>query len=154
MKELVRKDYVRPEWVDHNGHFNDVMYVLAFSYALDDFIKAMGIDNTYRKNNQYTVFTLENHVTYKKEMFEGDAFTIHTHILDRDEKRVHVFFEMKKENNETTAISEQMIIGVNQKTRKSAPFPADVQANLEKLPHLSKDEWPKDAKRSIGIRRK
>ena len=56
------------EWVDHNGHMNDAEYNRVLSDATDDWLAHLGLTLETIKTLHYTVFTLENHLTFLKEM--------------------------------------------------------------------------------------
>src|SRR5579863_4229958 len=41
--------YVRPEWIDYNGHMTDSRYLQVFGDATDALFRWAGVDNAYRK---------------------------------------------------------------------------------------------------------
>src|SRR5699024_8729341 len=121
--KIILKHTVPEEWIDYNGHMNDADYVRAFSWGVDAFIELIGITESFRVQNEYTVYTLDTHVVYLDEMKLGEAFDVRMHILDYDAKRVHVFFELYGEDEKRAAVSEQMLMGINQATGKPGEFP-------------------------------
>ncbi|WP_337193891.1 thioesterase family protein [Pontibacillus yanchengensis] len=149
------KQHVSPEWVDYNGHMNDAEYARAFSLAAEDFINFIGLDEMGRIEHSYTIFTLETHICYLKEAHEGEELTIKSHLLDTDAKRIHQFLLMENQEGELIATMEQMIMGMDQKEGKPAPFPEVVAKKIEEIyKEDAKREQPKQAGRRIGIRRK
>ena len=82
------------EWVDHNGHMNDAEYNRVLSDATDDWLAHLGLTLETIKTLHYTVFTLENHLTFLKEMKLDEDISIKVHLYDYDSKRLHVFMEM------------------------------------------------------------
>ncbi|TDQ40870.1 thioesterase family protein [Aureibacillus halotolerans] len=146
---------VPEEWIDFNGHMNDAEYVRAFSWGTDALMEFIGMTADFRDQQQYTMYTLENHVVYLDEMKLNEAFEVHIHLLDYDAKRLHVFFELYGENNKRAATSEQMLMGIDQSTGRPAPFPESVYSKVQALAEqYTPAEKPKEAGRVIGIKRK
>ncbi|SDI22435.1 acyl-CoA thioester hydrolase [Alteribacillus persepolensis] len=154
MNKSVWEHVVPQEWVDYNGHMNDAAYSIAFSQALDAFIDQIGIDDACRTEYHYTIFTLETHVLYLAEVHRNENITINLSILERDAKRMHLFFEMTNEAGELVATSEQMTMGMDQKAGRPAPFPDKIAETISTFPHVDRDNWPKQAGRSIGLKKK
>ncbi|MFD1413623.1 thioesterase family protein [Oceanobacillus jeddahense] len=146
--------YVLPEWVDYNGHMNDAYYALNFSYSLDALMDKIGLDEAGRKENAYTIFTLEAHIKYVKEAHENEKLHTIVTVLDRDEKRMHLWFELKNQEDVTVATSEQMVMGIDETSGRPAPFPKAVEIEVKKLPELAKESWPAGANKPMGIRKK
>ena len=123
---------VLPEWIDYNGHMNVAYYVLAFDHATDDFFDYVGLTEDYRSAHDASAFALECHVTYLRELHEGDAITITTQLLDHDAKRMHFFHFMHHgEQGHLVATSEWINTHVDTKARRSSPFGAPVLERLE-----------------------
>ncbi len=153
--KVILEDKVREEWIDYNGHMNDAEYVRVFSWGVDRFMKLVGIDDTLRKENNYTIFTMETHVCYLAEMSLNEQLEVHLKIIDYDAKRVHVFFELYGADGKRAATSEQMLMGIDQTSGKASPFPEEVFKQVEELAkNHTPDENPKEVGRVIGIKRK
>lgn len=143
---------VKPEWIDHNGHMNVAYFVVAFDEATDDVYEDWGIGMAYPDDSGYSVFTLGMNVDYLGEVFEGQAIRIETHLIDHDAKRVHYYHEMfLEETNIRVATNECLAMNVSLSSRKSAPFPEDVQAILKDA--VVRGDWPTGVGRRLGIRR-
>ncbi|MBY7144936.1 thioesterase family protein [Virgibacillus sp. NKC19-3] len=152
---VILQDNVRDEWIDYNGHMNDAEYVRVFSWGVDAFMDIIGLDERFRDDKQYTMFTLESHVCYLDEMKRHEPFKVHVQVIDYDEKRVHVFYELYGKDGKRAATSEQMLMGMDQATGKPAPFPETIFAAVKKLAEAhTPDEKPKEVGRVIGIRKK
>ncbi|MFC4558218.1 thioesterase family protein [Virgibacillus kekensis] len=153
--KVIIEDNVRDEWIDYNGHMNDAKYVQAFSWGVDRFMKLIGITDEFREKTQYTIFTMENHVCYLAEMKRGEAFKVTLQLIDYDEKRAHVFYELYGKDGKRAATSEQMLMGMNQAKGRPAPFPSEILENVKNLAeNHTPTEKPKEVGRVIGIRRK
>lgn len=153
--KIILQDKVPEAWIDYNGHMNDVEYVRTFSWGVDRFMELIGITDEFRETNQYTMYTMENHVCYLDEMKLGEPFEIHMQIIDYDLKRVHVFYELFGEKGKRAATSEQLIMGIDQSKGTAAPFP---EAIFPYVQDFAKNHTPavkpKEVGRVIGIRRK
>lgn len=153
--KVILKDKVRQDWIDYNGHMNDAEYVRVFSWGVDGLMNLVGIDESFREQQNYTIFTMESHVCYLAEMSLDEPFAIHLQIIDYDEKRIHVFYELFGEDGKRAATSEQMLMGIDQSTGRASAFPEAVYAEVKQLADAhTPDEQPKEVGRVIGIRRK
>ena len=142
---------VAPEWVDYNGHMNDAEYARVFSQGVEALMTAIGLDEAGCRQHGYTIYTLETHLCYRREAHEGQPLNVEATVLDRDAKRLHVFFEMRDAERNLLATSEQMLMGIDSEAGRPAPFPASVEAAISTLPSLAADAWPPLAGRRIGL---
>ena len=144
---------VAPAWVDYNGHMNDAEYARVFSLGVEALMERIGLDETGREKERYTLYTLETHLCYRREVHEGQALEIEVTLLDRDAKRLHVFFEMRDTHGNLLATSEQMLMGMATAAdgARPAPFPEPVDRAISGLPIATMDAWPELAGRRIGL---
>lgn len=153
--KVIIQHEVPEEWIDYNGHMNDAEYVRAFSWGVDRLMKLIGITDEFREKSNYTIYTMESHVCYLDEMKLGESFEVHMQLIDYDEKRLHVFYELFGEKGKRAATSEQMLMGIDQSEGRSAPFPEAIYNHVEDLAKKhSPEDTPKEVGRVIGIRRK
>jgi acyl-CoA thioester hydrolase len=101
-------------------------------------------------------FVLEAHVTYDREVKEGDPLRITTQILDHDAKRVHYIHAMyHATEGYLAATNELMLMNIDYATRRAAPWPDWAMPRLEKMAEAHKRlPEPPQAGRIIGIKRK
>ena len=144
---------VAPEWVDYNGHMNDAEYARVFSLAVEALMDRIGLDAAGRAATGVTVYTLETHLCYLGQAYEGQALTVVVDVLDRDAKRLHVFFGLQNEQGETLATGEQMLMAMGVDSDRPAALPAVTRQPLAALGVLARAPWPAQAGRQIGIRR-
>ncbi|MYB35087.1 MAG: thioesterase [Gammaproteobacteria bacterium] len=104
---------VKPEWIDYNGHMRDSNYGLVFSLAVDALQDAVGLDATYRERTGCTIYLLEDHKFYLREVKQGDRLRVLTHVLGVDDKRFHLYMVMKRDQVEV-CIGEFMEMHVRQ----------------------------------------
>lgn len=146
---------VKADWVDYNGHMNDAEYARVFSLSVEQLMNKIGIDESFRNEHDYSIFTLETHICYLAEAHEGETLKTTVQLLDHDEKRLHVFFTMYNKDGDELATSEQMLMGMDMKEGRPAPFPATIGEHIQHMADEQKElPYPKKAGSQIGIRRK
>jgi len=144
---------VRPEWIDHNGHMNMGYYLVVFDLASDEFWRWIGLDDAHRRGRRVTTFCLEAHVTYHREVREGDPLRFRTRLLAHDGKRVHFFHEMlHAAQGYLAATNEVLSLHVSQETRRGAPMAPEVLARLARI-QAAHDALPRPAQvgRTMGL---
>ena len=146
---------VGPDWIDYNGHMNDSAYAVAFSMAVDQLMVDLGIDEEFRERTKYSIYTLETHLCYLQEAHKDQVLHVDVQLLDYDSKRLHVFFTMKNDKGERLATSEQMLMGMDMESGRSAPLPNEIAATINAFGQAQQNlEKPNEAGRKIYIRRK
>ena len=124
---------VKPEWIDYNGHMQDAYYGLVFSYAVDAFQDWVGFDAAYRTATDCTIYLVEEHKYFLREVKESDPLAVQISVLGVSQKVFHLHCVMQSGGHDV-AISELMEMHVCQKpTPKGAPIPLDIAARLNEL---------------------
>jgi acyl-CoA thioester hydrolase len=147
------RDVVRPEWIDHNRHMNVGYYLVVFDYATDEFFRFIGLDGTHRRQHDVTTFCLEAHVTYHREVREGDPLRFTTRLLGHDAKRIHYIHEMyHAHEGYLAATNELMSLHVSEATRRGAPMAEEIRERLARI-QAAHDALPRppQAGRRIGL---
>ncbi len=147
---------VEPSWIDYNGHMNVAYYHLAFDRATDSFLRRIGLGEEYVEREKGSMFALEDHLVYLKELREGEPFRVTLQLLDFDDKRLHYFLRMLHgERGFLAATCEHLSIFVDMRERRSAPIPSHMMEALKRLSseHRSLPR-PDEAGRPMGIARK
>jgi acyl-CoA thioester hydrolase len=147
------REKVRPEWVDYNGHMNVAYYVMVFDHGTDRLLDHLGLGRIYRDADGRSVFVVEAHVTYDRELKAGDEVAVSSRILGRDDKRLHVFHEMRRVDDEAlAATSELLFLHVDMSTRSATPFPDAAKARIDALIRMQSGlPLPDRAGRAIGL---
>jgi acyl-CoA thioester hydrolase len=123
--------FVRPDWIDYNGHMNVAYYIKAFDEAFDELYLVMGVDGEAIRRTGISTFTAEMHITYQREVKEGDRLRITTQLIDFDVKRMHFIQCMyHADGGYLAATDEWLIMCVDLKQRKAIPFPEPLRAFL------------------------
>lgn len=146
-------DRVRPEWIDENEHMNMGYYVVVFDLATDAWLDHIGLTRSYKNETGVTTFTLESHVTYLREVREGDLLRFTTQLLDFDAKRLHYAHSMfHAKSGELASTNELLSLHVSQATRRAAPMAPEIQARLRELQPLHAAlPTPPQVGRRIGL---
>ncbi|WP_437881193.1 thioesterase family protein [Pseudomonas sp. LRF_L74] len=123
---------IKAEWVDYNDHLRDAFYLLVCSYASDALMDLIGLDEQGRAATGHTLFTLEAHIVYLAEAKRGERLAVHTHLLERDGKRLHLLYSLlHKDSGRLLAVSEQLLMNIDSQRGKSAPFAASVSQLID-----------------------
>lgn len=120
---------VLEEWVDYNGHLRDAFYLLIFSYATDAFMSLAGIDPL---RDQRSLFTLECHLNYLREVKAGTPVQVHTRVIAHDSKRLQLYHSLKAAGQDNMlAANEQMLLHVDLQGPHATPFSESTVQCLE-----------------------
>jgi acyl-CoA thioester hydrolase len=147
----IYRDTVKPEWVDYNGHLRDAFYMLIYSLATDAFMDRIGLDDATRRTRHRTIYTLEAHVNFLREIKEGAQVRIDAQVLAHDAKRIHLYLEMfEGDAGEPVSASEQMLLHIDTSGGpKAARFDEDIAARI--AAHCGDTREARYAGRVIGL---
>jgi acyl-CoA thioester hydrolase len=148
------RDVVRSDWIDHNRHLNMGYYVVVFDFATDAFLDYIGLTQEYKSTHGVMTFSLESHVTYRRELREGDELRFTTQLLDFDEKRFHYFHQMyHAREGYLAATNELLSLHVSEETRRSAPMAPEIRDRLEKILRAHRElPTPPQVGRVMGLK--
>jgi len=125
---------VLPEWIDYNGHMNVGYYHVAFDLASDLFFDWLGFTQDFRKRHGSTTFALESHLSFVREVKEGDPLRYEARLVDFDYKRVHFYQEMFHATEGWLAATyESLSVHVDVAERRTAPMPEELQRRLARI---------------------
>src|SRR5438093_690518 len=147
------RDRVRSEWIDHNGHMNMGYYLVVFDFATDEFFRWIGLDEGHRQSARVTTFALGAHVTYHREVREGDPLRFTTLLIAHDAKRLHYLHQMyHATEGYLAAANELMTLHVSEETRRGAPMAPEVIERLRAIQNAhDRLERPPQVGRRIGF---
>lgn len=152
----IRRSKVLPEWIDYNGHLNVAYYLLAFDQAFDDFMDFVGIDAAFREESNQSIFSLELHVTYLREVTEGEPLRFTFQLLAHDAKRIHYLLRMYHAASGTHLAScEGICAYVDMTARRTAEMPPEILARVRRVAEAHAGlAWPEEVGHTIGLPRK
>ncbi|MBL0374419.1 thioesterase family protein [Rhizobium sp. KVB221] len=145
---------VEEQWIDYNDHLNLAYYNVLFDRTGDFAVDILNCGEAYRRATNHTLMTAEAHVTYIRELKKGEKVRGTFRLIDADEKRMHIYYELFHSDGWLSAASENMMLHVDLSGPKVKPFPEQVQADIQTmlLYHRSLPR-PKYLGRTIGIKR-
>jgi carnitine 3-dehydrogenase / betainyl-CoA thioesterase len=125
--------YVRPEWIDYNGHMTDSRYLQVFGDATDALFRWAGVDDAYRKEGR-AMYTLETHVKHVAEAKALEPISVATQVVELDAKRVSLHHSLHRRRDEVViATARQVYVHVDTRASHAAPFEPSVHARLDRL---------------------
>ena len=125
---------IEKDWIDYNGHLNMAYYNVLFDRAVDEAFELIGCGLDYVKSRRHSCFTAEVHVRYLREINAGEPVRVTFQLIDFDKKRLHYFEQLfHAEEGWVSATSENMSLHVDMGAKKTAAFPREVVACLERM---------------------
>jgi carnitine 3-dehydrogenase len=125
--------WVRPEWVDYNGHLTDSRYLQLFGDATDALLRHVGVDEEYRRSGR-SLYTVESHITHEAEVRALEPVHVLTRVLAVDDKRVRLFHRLLRgRDGALVATGEQIYLHVNTVAGKAAAMGVSLRERLERL---------------------
>lgn len=127
---------VLPEWVDANRHMNDGFYAVAFGEASWRVQDHLGLHAEYRARTGGTLYSVEAHLTWDRELTLGQRLHIESLVLGVDAKRLRVFHRLfATSEGYAAATMDVMMLHVAQGEDgvRTAPFPTDISLHLERV---------------------
>jgi acyl-CoA thioester hydrolase len=130
----VLRQTVPPGYTDYNQHMADGYYLVVFSDATTGLMDHIGLGPAEREATGHTLFTLEVHANYLKEVKGGAEVRVDCQILGYDQKRLHLFLTMHLgDSPEPVAVTEQMQSNYDMKSGRTVPFRPEVMAKVEAI---------------------
>ena len=124
------------DWIDYNDHLRDAYYGVIFSTATDALMDHdLGLDADYRARTRCTLYSLESHIHWLREVKYGVTVEVDAHVLGYDAKRLHLAMELRIAGSmDVVAATEYMLLHYRQGDHPgAASFPPDVLARIESL---------------------
>ena len=112
---------------------NLAYYVVIFDHATDVLFDALGIGEAYTEATNNSLFVVETHTLYERELVEGERVQVCSFVLGGDSKRLHFAHEMLSQAGERAAMQELMVLHVDMSTRRAMAFPPDRQSVIAEV---------------------
>ncbi|WP_426243475.1 thioesterase family protein [Nocardioides sp. LHG3406-4] len=118
---------------DMNGHLNVRHYIGIASEGLDESLVPLGIPQNWPISAGHACFSAEHHCTYLTELRTGDLMSARVRLLGRSERAAHALVYLLDETHHRLSyVMEEIFLHIDMSTRRTAPWPEDVAANLDK----------------------
>lgn len=135
---------VPESWADSNGHMNIRWYIVVFDDAGDDLHERIGLTPDFHRRHRTGTMDLEHHTNFVNEIMPGESVAVYARLVARSPKRLHyLMFLVNETKGKLAAIFECMNAFADLTIRKTAPFPAEIQAKIDAW--LDRDanlDWP------------
>lgn len=123
---------VYPNYMDQMGHMNVQYYVHLFDQATWSFFESAGLSFHYFADTARGMAALEQHLTYRREVFAGTVITVTTQILKVTGKTVQ-FLHTMTDSEGVVATCKLVAAHIDRAAHKSEAFPPDILARLRAL---------------------
>ncbi len=125
---------VMADWIDINGHMNIAWYLTAFDRAFESAYERMGLTAEALEKTGNSTFVAEMHITYQRELMKDDPLRVATLLIGFDAKRMHWIQTMyHRQKGYLAATAEWLILSIDLRQRKVAPFPDAMRAQLSAI---------------------
>jgi acyl-CoA thioester hydrolase len=145
----LHSEAVRPDWVDYNGHMSEAYYVLVFGHATDALYEHGGAGADYRARTGYSLYTVESHIQFLREISEGALLETETWVLGVDPKRLQFCHQMTS-GGTLLATTELMVIHVDTKGGTVVPMASAEQERFKSLTTQERPSWTGRSIKNIG----
>lgn len=139
---------------DVNGHLNVRHYAGIASEGLDESLVELGIPQNWPTAHGHACFTAEHHLTYLAELRTGDRMSARVRLLGRAERAAHALVYLLDETHgRVSFVMEEIFLHIDMSTRRTAPWPQDVAANLDR--RITEDAtlpWPATPSGCLSLR--
>ena len=144
---------VPAEWVDANRHMNDGFYAVAFGEASWRVQDHLGLHAEYRARTGGTLYSVEAHLTWTRELTFSQRLHIESLVLGADAKRLRVFHRLfASDDGYLAATMDVMMLHVVQGDDgvRTSPFPDEIARRLRAVAaeHATLGR-PKEAGRTV-----
>jgi carnitine 3-dehydrogenase len=124
--------FIPSEWTDYNGHTNDSRYSQLASEASDTFFRAIGFTPEYLATGR-TFYTVEGHSRFLDQTRAGDKIKVLTRVSSYDEKRIHLWSEVVREDGVVAFTAEHLFMHVDTSTGKTSPMGSEMMSLLKPI---------------------
>src|SRR5438477_1212077 len=108
------------------GHMNVMWYTSKFDEASWQLLSALGLSQSRFVKDGSGMVAVEQHTKYKRESHPGDAITIHSSLLEVNEKSLRMVHEMQSgSGGEVVATTEIVAVHIDATLRKAARVTVD-----------------------------
>ncbi|MGH3435789.1 MAG: thioesterase family protein [Sciscionella sp.] len=127
-ERLAYRDMVRDEWIDYNGHLSEPFYVMVFGFATTAMMSAIGLGDHYRAETGASLYTVEAHVRYLREVHRNAELLVTTSVLSVGSKKVRFCHEMHVGD---ALVATEELLALHVRGGASQRFPRSVLGQLE-----------------------
>lgn len=123
---------VKSDWIDSNRHMNAAFYTVAVKDAAMMAHEEWDYGLAFRQRTGQSNFVLDSRVIYLRELLVDTPLKVTTRILDFDDKRMWLLFEIWNDvDNFIAALVRYLVIHVEMgPPARAVPMPPDLHRRL------------------------
>ena len=132
--ERAYQTVIPPAFLDENRHVNVQYYLHLAERGLGEVFRRVGLGERYAAADEIGNFALEQHIRYLAELLLDDQVSVYVRLLELGSKRAYFMgFIVNDRRGELAATVEIVMMNVDIKSRRGAPFPPAARAKLGAL---------------------
>ena len=129
---ITYRGVVSAAYLDHMGHMNVQYYVHLFDQATWVLFDRVGLSASYFVETGTGMAALEQHLTYKREVFAGTVLTIESQVLVVSEKTVR-FLHTMRDSEGVVATTEILGTHFDRTAHQAIPFPPAARSGFKEM---------------------
>ena len=132
--DRVHETTIPREFLDENQHVNVQYYVHLVERGLVEVFRRIGLGELYASADEIGNFALEQHIRFLAELLLGDRISVFIRLVGLTPKRAYFMgFLVNETREELAATVEVVMMNVDIKQRRGAPFPTPALGQLDNL---------------------
>lgn len=136
--------------IDYNGHMNDAAYAQVLTGANEMFLDAMGLSESYRAETNNSLYTVEMHIRFLREVSKGSELSAESVLVSHDTKRVRLHSSLLDVDGITVATGESLYLHVDGTAASVVPIPPD-RLDVLKVVQSAHDNLPRPSHLGLGV---
>ncbi len=122
------------DYLDENSHVNVQYYLHLVERGLGEVFQQVGMGEVYADADVFGNFALEQHIRYFAEILVDEDVAVHIRLVELNAKRAYFMgFLVNDSREQLAATVELVMMNVDIKSRRGAPFPAEAFTQLEAM---------------------
>jgi acyl-CoA thioester hydrolase len=140
----LRELTVPEEYEDSHGHMQVTHHLGIHDDSRSQFIRLLGIDETYFSQRRMGVPAVECHLRFLAEVHVGDRVAVHVRFHARSARAMHtLWFLVNLSRQQLANYIELVMVHVDLEQRRPTPFAEDVALALDRMiAEHSALSWP------------
>lgn len=132
--DCLHRQRIPAAFMDENSHMNVQFYVHVAEQGLSELLRRIGMGELYAAADEFGNFALEQHIRYYAEILEKDQVSVYVRLIDLSPKRCYVMaFLINDSRAQLAATVEVVMMNIDMKRRRGAPFPPAAKAALDAM---------------------
>ncbi len=130
----LRELTIPSEYEDWHGHMRVTHHLQIHDDSRSQFVRLMGVDETYFSKRRMGFPILESHLRFLAEVHVGDRVAVYIRFLARSAKAMHtLWFLVNVSRQQVANTLEVLQIHVELDQRRPTRFPEDVALALDRM---------------------